>query len=87
MKYYIGSLSFDSNYLEHYGVKGMKWGKHRARGPIKDWWTGRDHINNVDSLLKANSNLRANMQYTINKSANEHDKLVEKRGKNEGMYY
>lgn len=46
MKYYIGNLSFDSNYLEHYGVKGMKWGKHRARirTAIGDWWTGRNKL-------------------------------------------
>ena len=27
-KYYIGDMEFDSDYLAHYGVPGMKWGKH-----------------------------------------------------------
>lgn len=26
MLYYVGSIPYDSNYLEHHGVKGMKWG-------------------------------------------------------------
>lgn len=56
MKYYIGNIPFDPNYLEHYGVKGMKWGKHRTRAkdPVKeernrisDWWTGRSKLTEV----------------------------------------
>ena len=25
--YYVGTIACDSNYLAHYGVVGMKWGK------------------------------------------------------------
>ena len=29
MKYYIGGMACDTNYLEHHGVKGQKWGVRR----------------------------------------------------------
>ena len=31
MQYYIGNMAFDSDYLSHYGVKGMRWGKHKNK--------------------------------------------------------
>lgn len=31
MKYYIGNIEADPNFLEHYGIAGMKWG--RRNGP------------------------------------------------------
>lgn len=33
MKYYIGSIQCDPNYLEHYGKKGMHWGERRYQNP------------------------------------------------------
>lgn len=71
MGYYIGNMEFDPDYLEHYGVKGMKWGKHRTRGKIQDWWTGRDHISNINGYQKANTNLRKSADYLIAKTMND----------------
>lgn len=87
MRYYIGNLSFDSDYIEHYGVKGMRWGKRKARPKalnekrniISDWWTGRDHTRNATGLLKNNSNLRKNAEYFTNKYSNDLDKMYERR--------
>ena len=31
--YYIGSIPFDPNYLEHFGILGMKWGIRRFQNP------------------------------------------------------
>ena len=28
-RYYIGGMVYDSNYLQHHGVKGQKWGERR----------------------------------------------------------
>ena len=30
MKYIIGNMQFDSNYLEHHGISGMKWGERNG---------------------------------------------------------
>lgn len=29
--YYVGNIACDSNYLAHYGVKGMEWGEHKKK--------------------------------------------------------
>ena len=31
--YYIAGMAYDSNYLEHYGIKGQKWGVRRFQNP------------------------------------------------------
>lgn len=33
MMYYIGSVSADSNFLSHHGIKGQKWGLRRFQNP------------------------------------------------------
>ena len=73
MRYYIDNMEFDPDYLEHYGVKGMKWGKHRSRrnNAIRDWWTGLDHISNINGYQKANTNLRKSADYLVAKVMND----------------
>lgn len=55
MQYYIGNIPFDSDYLEHYGVKGMKWGKH-VKGKIDDkinrWYTGQKHLDKAGKYVE-----------------------------------
>ena len=29
--YYVGNLAYDSNYIQHHGIKGQKWGVRRYR--------------------------------------------------------
>lgn len=30
MRYYIGNMAFDADYLEHHGIAGMKWGQRNG---------------------------------------------------------
>lgn len=65
MEYYIGNMAFDADYLEHYGVKGMKWGKHRVRknivnaiDSVYEWWTGEKALRNANDIEKNRSYYR-----------------------------
>ena len=59
MKYIIGNLSFDSDYLEHHGIKGQKWGVRRFQN--KD---GSLTEEGISRYKKFNSVREAEKQYS-----------------------
>lgn len=42
-------------FLEHHGIKGMKWGVNRARKAVSDSKTRKEHFREVDQIKKVNS--------------------------------
>ena len=63
--------------LQHYGVKGMKWGVHRARKKLASATTSEEREKAVNSLKKH----RAKGSTEINKLREKNDKLQAKSDK------
>ena len=58
MIYRVGSIPYDSNYLEHFGILGMKWGVRRYQNPdgsLTEAGKARYGSNNGDSNLVSNT--------------------------------
>lgn len=58
MVYYIGSIPCFSSYIQHWGIKGQKWGVRRFRNPdgtLTDAGKARYRINPDGSITKKTS--------------------------------